>query len=90
MRLNQAFKLNKVAGEYMVINTGTRSASLSKVFSLNHSAAWLWQKIGTADFSEDMLVHWLCEEYVLSEEVAREDIHNLVSLWQKSGMILAE
>lgn len=90
MRLNHAFKLNEVAGEYMVINTGTRSANLSKVYSLNRSAAWLWQKIGTVEFTEEMLVNWLCEEYVLSEEVAREDIHNLVLLWQKCGMVLTE
>lgn len=90
MRLNHAYKLNEVAGEFMVIYTGTRSANLSKVYSLNRSAAWLWRKIGTADFTEEMLVEWLCEEYVLPKEVARKDVHSLVMMWQKSGMVLTE
>ena len=90
MKLTHAFQLNEVAGEFMVVYTGARTASLSKVYSLNRSAAWLWNKIGDTDFTEELLVDWLCEEYVLAREVARQDVHNLVMLWQKSGMVLPE
>lgn len=90
MKLNHAFHLNEVAGEFMVVYTGARTASLPKVYSLNRSAAWLWKKIGDTDFTEELLVDWLCEEYVLPRDIARQDVHNLVVLWQRSGMVLAE
>ena len=90
MKLNHAFHLNEVAGEFMVVYTGARTASLSKVYSLNRSAAWLWKRIGEVDFTEEMLVDWLCEEYVLEKEVARKDVHNLLMLWIKCGMVLTK
>lgn len=90
MKLNHAFKLNEVAGEFMVINTQARTASLSKIYNLNRSAAWLWKRIGEVDFTEEMLVDWLCEEYVLEKEVARKDVHNLLMLWIKCGMVLTK
>lgn len=74
----------------MVINTQARTASLSKIYSLNRSVAWLWKRIGEVDFTEEMLVDWLCEEYVLDKEVARKDVHNLLMLWIKCGMVLTK
>ena len=90
MKLNHAFHLNEVAGEFMVVYTGARTASLSKVYSLNRSAAWLWKRIGEEEFTEEMLVDWLCAEYVLDRDIARKDVHNLLMLWIKSGMVLTE
>lgn len=90
MRLNHAFKLNEVAGEFMVVNTRARTANLSKIYSLNRSAAWLWKRIGEEEFTEEILVDWLCEEYVLTREIAQKDVHNLLMLWIKAGMVLTE
>lgn len=90
MKLNHAFILNEVADEFMVINTQDHTASLSKIYSLNRSAAWLWKRIGEEEFSEEVLVDWLCEEYVLDREVARKDVHNLLTLWIKCGLVLTE
>lgn len=90
MKRNQAFQLNEVGKEFMVINTQAPSTSLSKIYSLNRSAAWLWKRIGDEDFTEELLVDWLCEEYVLDREVARKDVHNLLMLWIRCGMVITE
>lgn len=87
MKVNQAFKLNEVAGEYMLVNTGERAVNLSTVFRLNEPAAWLWRKIGTESFSEEQLVNWLCEEYEVTREVAAEDVSAMVKVWKEYGML---
>ena len=87
MKLNHAFKLNEVAGEYMVIDTRGNVTNLSKVFCMNETAAWLWKKIGTQSFDESQLVKWICDEYEVTEEQASADVKCLLSLWLKSGMV---
>lgn len=87
MKINQAFKLNEVAGEYMLVNTGDRAVNLSTVFRLNETAAWLWGKIGEESFSEEMLVNWLCDEYEVTREVAAEDVSAMVKVWKEYGML---
>jgi len=90
MKLNQAFRLNEVAGEKMLINAGDRTVNRSLIFSLNEPAAWLWEKIGTNDFSEALLVDWLCESYEVSREIATEDVSNMVKLWREYGMLIPD
>ena len=87
MKLNHAFKLNEVAGEFMVIDTRGQVTNLSKVFCMNETAAWLWKKIGKQDFTEELLVEWICEEYDVTEEQAAKDVAGLVALWLKSEMV---
>ena len=87
MKINQAFKLNEVAGEYMLVNTGDRAVNLSTVFRLNEPAAWLWRKIGDESFSEEKLVDWLCGEYEVTREVAAEDVSAMVKVWKEYGML---
>jgi len=87
MKLNQAFKLNVVAGENMLINAGDRTVNRAIVFSLNEPAAWLWSKIGESDFTESLLVDWLCDSYDVTREIAAEDVSNMVKLWREYGML---
>ncbi len=72
----------------MLLDTSARSVNLSKVFSVSEPAAWLWEKIGDADFDEPMLVDMLCGEYDVTREIATEDVRNMVRLWNEYGMLL--
>lgn len=87
MKLNQKFILREVAGEYMLVNSDAQRVDLTSVFSLNESAAWLWRRIGTLEFTEDDLVTWLLDEYEVEEDVARGDVRDMVALWHQFGMI---
>lgn len=84
MKLNDRYHLREVAGENILVNeSGT--VDMTSVFSLNESAAWLWNRIGKEEFTEEKLVEWLCAEYDVDPEVARADIHDLVLLWKRYG-----
>lgn len=87
MRLKNNFRLDLVAGEYMLLDTSGDTVNFNKVFSLNEPAAWLWRKIGAQEFDEPMLVEWICQEYEVSRDDATADVSNMVRLWQEYNMI---
>ena len=88
MTLNRAFRLRTVSAEDMLIDTRGGVARLDKVFRLSPAAAWLWNKAsGEEDFSEENLVAWLCEEYDVSLQQAREDVRDLLADWIKYGIV---
>lgn len=87
MTLNRAFRLRTVAAEAMLIDTIGGVARLDKVFRLSPTAAWLWNKASGKVFSEDDLVTWLCEEYDVSLQKAREDVRDLLADWLKYGIV---
>lgn len=88
MKLNQNFRLDLVAGEYMLMDMTKAAAGANGVFSMNEPSAWLWRRIGTREFDEPMLVEWICAEYDVSRELAATDVHNMVTLWREYGMVL--
>ena len=87
MTLNRAFRLRTVAAEDMLIDTRGGVARLDRVFRLSPAAAWLWSKANGKDFSEENLVAWLCEEYDVSLQQAREDVRDLLADWLKYGIV---
>lgn len=86
MRLNPRFRLRTVAGEHMIVETGV-AVNMNKVFSLNGPAAWLWRKIGSQDFDEQLLVDWICAEFEVERSVAEADVRNMVNLWRGYDML---
>ena len=87
MTLNGAFRLRTVAAEDMLIDTRGGVARLDKVFRLSPAAAWLWNKATGKEFSQDDLVSWLCEEYDVSLQQARDDVRDLLADWLKYGIV---
>ena len=87
MTLNGAFRLRTVAAEDMLIDTRGGVARLDKVFRLSPAAAWPWNKAVGKDFSQDDLVSWLCEEYDVSLQQARDDVRDLLADWEKYGIV---
>ena len=88
MKLNPKFKLNKVAGEYMLLDTTADTVNMNKVFSINEPAAWLWRRIGSGEFDEQTLVSWILSEYDVDQEIAESDVRNMICLWDKFGMLV--
>ena len=88
MRTSDNFKLRTVAGENVLVNVHSKSSDLSTFFSVNEPAAWLWKRASVEkDFTEEALVEWLCGEFEVSREEAAKDVHDMVLLWQRYGMV---
>lgn len=88
MKLNPDFKLFKVAGEHIVLDSRLASVDMNQVLRMNDPAAWLWKRIGNSEFDEPMLVRLICDEYDVDRSVAEADVHNMICLWRQFNMLL--
>ena len=80
MKIKKGFVLRQVCGENVVVGEGLDAINFGKLLSLNETAAWLWQQAAKmGDFTIDSLVAKLLEEYDVTEDVARNDVSNIVN-----------
>ena len=80
--------LRTVCGEKVVIGEGISTVNIGKFFSLNETAAWLWEKAAElGDFTAEQLADALCEEYEVEHYQALADVQLMLEQWQKDGII---
>lgn len=88
MKIKKSFVLRQVCGENVVVGEGLDAINFGKLLSLNETAAWLWQQASEmGDFTVDSLTAKLLEEYEVTEEVARQDVTNIIKEWQKVEVV---
>ena len=86
MKLNKDLILREVGGEYMIVNPFSDTVDMTQVYSLNETAAWLWQQMEGKEFSVADLVAVLREEYEVDEETATADLTELTRQWIAAGL----
>lgn len=87
MKKTKDFSLRQVGKQYMIVDTSRKNVDLSCVYTMNATAAYLWEEIGQKEFNEDMLVSCLCERYDIDESTAMKDIGILLATWKKLRLI---
>ena len=87
MKIKEGFTLRTICGESVVIGEGLSQVNFNKMLSLNESAAFLWEKVQGKNFTAEDLVTLLTDHYEVSAERARQDIDNLLKVWQEQGVI---
>lgn len=87
MKIIDGFELREVCGEKVILACGMNNIDFSKIISLNETAAFLWTVAIEQEFTEDMLVKALLEEYEVDDETARRDVANVVSKWKEIGLL---
>lgn len=88
MKIKEGFVLREVCGEKVIVGEGLGAVDFGRLVSLNDTAAWLWskgQELG--EFTVETLAGALCEEYEVSEEMARTDVQALLDKWVEMGIV---
>ena len=71
----------------MIVEPGKDMVDLSKVYSLNRTAAFLWKELQGRDFSEDDVAEILIEEYGLSPRTAYIDGTKMLQHFKAENLI---
>ena len=77
MKTNEEYMLREIAGEAVLIPTGSASQKLNGMIELTDSAAFIWKQVDTAKDLEEIVAR-VREEYEVEEETARRDIYGFL------------
>ena len=77
--------LKKVAGEYMIIPTGNNNVNFSKIFNINETGAFIFEKLKDGKTKEEVL-ELMSKEYNASKDVLKNDIEEFIDELKKRGI----
>jgi len=87
MKLRTDLQLRKLGNDYIIIDPGQEMIDMSKVFTLNETAAFLWEELQGKEFTEETVSDILLENYEVKEDVATKDAKKLIQTFIKGGLI---
>ena len=92
MRLKEGLTVRKIGDDYVIVAPEQCMVDLSKVYSLNETAAWLWEKLEGKDFQLQDMISYVREQYDvedLSEEQLEKDMEDLVAFFSQNGLLVS-
>ncbi len=88
MKLRSDITLRKVGNEYIIVEPAQGMVDLSKVFTLNETAAFLWEELKDQDFTESDVVQQLLDNYQVDEIQAKNDATTLLQHFREQGLLI--
>lgn len=79
--------LRKVGRNYMLVEVADNEVNMTNVYSMNSTAAWLWESLDTPYGSIMELVDRMCSQYDVDREIAIADIEAQLRQWKDLGLI---
>lgn len=86
MRINKEFVLREIAGDYIIIPTGTTVLEFNGLITVNEVGVTIWNML-QEEVTMDELVQGVLAEYEVEEEVARKDIQEFLGELVKGGIL---
>lgn len=83
----QGLKLRKIGKQYMIVEANAEHINMSDVYSLNQTAALLWERIEAGSYTLDELAAWLCSLYDVTPDVILQDVERQLAEWKRFGLI---
>ncbi|WP_426790078.1 PqqD family protein [Sphingobacterium sp. WOUb80] len=87
MKLRSDLILRTIGSDHLIVDPSQDMVDLSTVYTLNSSAAWLWEELKGKEFNTDTIVELLVENYEVSKEQAQSDTAILLEDFQKQGLL---
>ncbi len=87
MKIKSMYKVRQVAGENLVVGQGRLNTDMTKVISLNDTAALLWKELAGRDFTCEDAADVLVATYEIEKEQAMADAAKWIEKMQACGII---
>jgi len=90
MRIKENLVLRRIGSEYIIIVTDNDSVDLTEVYSLNETAAWIWEQFNGKDFTIEEVIELVQEHYDVDRETATNDILTVMEIFRTGGLIIED
>lgn len=87
MNLNKDFILRNIAGESILVATGSATQDFNGMITLNEVATFILENIDECE-TEEVLVEKVLEEFEIDEETAKNDVREFLDQAIKLGIII--
>ncbi|MGH2622427.1 MAG: PqqD family protein [Sphingobacterium sp.] len=88
MKLREDLTLRKVGNEYFIVEPDQGMVDLSKVFTLNETAAFLWNALQGRDFDIQSAADILIAEYQIDQQTAINDTQKILDMFKSQSLTL--
>ena len=90
MKLKEGLIVRKVGEDYVIVAPEQGMVDLSKVYSLNETAAWLWEALDGKDFQLDDMVELVRSQYDVNELTdvqLTSDMEELILFFRQNDLL---
>lgn len=87
MKIRENLILRKIGKDYIIIEPEKESVDMTKVYSLNETAVWIWQQVQGREFTKDEMVNLMIERYEIDRPSAEADVENLLKIMREQNLI---
>lgn len=87
MKRRTNLTLRRMGRRYMMVNAALAAQDTADVYTLNETAARLWERLGDDEISLPSQATWLADEYGIAYDDALADVTTQVQEWQEFGLI---
>lgn len=86
MKIANDFILREIAGEYIIVPTGSTALNFNGLITVNEVGLFLWKKLEQGVTREELLAGVL-EEYEIDAETAKKDIDEFLNELKNGGIL---
>lgn len=87
MKIKQNLVLRCIGHDYVIVAADDEMVNMAVVYTLNGTAAWLWQQLKNTTFTADMMTELLMQRYDVDASRAASDVEQLISDMKKNGLL---
>ncbi|MEH6305841.1 PqqD family protein [Olivibacter sp. CPCC 100613] len=87
MKLRSDLVLRPIGSDHLIVDPSQDNIDLSIVYTLNSSAAWLWEQLKGKGFDQTTIVELLCQNYQVDVAQAQSNVEVLLGDFEKQGLL---
>lgn len=88
MKLRNDLVLRHLGDEHVIVDPGQEMVDMSKVYTLNQTAAFLWEALQEKDFTQETVVGLLLEHYEVTRDLAEKDAKQLLKEFAEQNLLV--
>lgn len=87
MKLKSDLILRQMGTEYVIVDPSQDVVDMSRVFTLNETAAFIWRALEEKEFDKELIAEILLDQYDVDYDQALEDADILINEFTKEGLL---